>query len=111
MSRPLKRSADLRQRAEIYLTPAERDLAQAKADEAGLTLSSFARESLLSRRIAQAPTVSAQRWAELSRTAANLNQLTRHLNNGTANGVSHELIVRLLGEVQALRRELLGGAK
>jgi hypothetical protein len=111
MARPLKRTIELRQRAEIYLTPAERQLAQAKADEAGLTLSSFVRESLLSRRIAQAPTVSAQRWSELARTASNLNQLTRHLNNGTANGVPPELITRLLDEVQALRRELLGGAQ
>ena len=111
MARPLKRITDLRIRSEIYLTPAERELAQAKAEEAGLTLSSFIRESLLSRRIAKAPTVSAQRWSELARTTANLNQLARHLNNGTANGVPPELITRLLNEVQALRRELLGGEK
>jgi hypothetical protein len=111
MARPLKRITDLRRRSEIYLTPAEHELARAKAEEAGLTLSSFVREAVLSRRIAQAPTISAQRWAELARTVANLNQITRHLNSGTANGVPPELITRLMDEVQALRRELLGGEK
>jgi hypothetical protein len=108
MARPLKRTHELRQRLDCYLSPTERELVAAKAEEAGLAVSAFVREAVLSRRIAQPPTVSAQRWAELARVCANLNQVTRHLNAGTANGVPPEVVARLLAEVQALRRELLG---
>ena len=110
MSRPLMKTSELRKRVEIYLTPAERELAHAKAVEVGLSLSSLCREAVLSRRIAQAPTVSAQRWAELARTASNLNQIAKRINAGTVSGVSPELIAHLLAQVQALRRELLGAA-
>ena len=108
MARPLKRSNELRQRIDLYLSPAERDLADARAGEAGLSLSAFVRETLFARRISQAPTVSAQRWGELARVCANLNQLARHLNAGTASGVPPEMITKLHEEIQAVRRELLG---
>lgn len=108
MARPLKRTHELRQRLDCYLSPTERALVAAKAEEAGLSVSAFVRESVLSRRISQPPTVSAQRWSELARVGANLNQLLRHLNAGSAQGVPPELIHRLMAEVQAARRELLG---
>lgn len=109
MARPLHRSADLRKRLDCYLSRTERALVEAKAAEVGLPVSVFIRESVLAKRIVQAPTVSAARWAELARACANLNQLLRHLNSGTAQGVQPELVSHLLTEVQAVRRELLGG--
>ena len=108
MARPLKRQIELRQRLDIYLSPDERSMAAAKAIEAGLPLSAYVREAVLARRVMQAPAVSAQRWAELARTCANLNQLTRHINAGTLPTMPLEIIARLLTEVQAVRRELLG---
>jgi len=111
MSRPLKRSNELRQRAEIYLSPAERELAQAKADEAGLTLSSFARESLLSRRIAQAPTVSAQR----QRRSARVDSASAWRSSGTAPRVARrsKVIAKLVkgGGFRGVLGYLLEGPK
>jgi len=62
---------------------------------------------------ATVPQVNIQAYGELARTAANLNQLTRHLNEGdaldaaTAARLGAEL-ERLGGEVRVLRLGLLG---
>ena len=108
MGRPLKRTSELRKRPHCYLSSDGRMLVEAKAIEAGLSVSSFVRGAVLSRRIMKAPIVSAQQWTELGRVCSNLNQLARHLNAGTANGVPPELIGRLYAQVQEVRRALLG---
>ncbi len=107
--RPLKRSTDLRHRVSLYLSAAERQLAEDKASDAGLSLAAFLRQAVLARRLTAIPLVSAARWAELAHTTANLNQLLRLLNTGAATFVSPALVRRLLEEVQALRHELLAG--
>ena len=107
--RPLKRSTELRHRVSLYLSAAERQLAEDKASDAGLSLASFLRQAALARRLTAIPLVSAARWAELAHTTANLNQLLRHLNTGTAPFVSPALVKKLLDEVQALRHELVTG--
>lgn len=110
MTRPLLKSSELRTRVDCYFSPSERSQLEAKAKLAGLGLSSFIRETALGRPINVLPTINAERWGELARTTANLNQLVHHLNEGTAYGVDVALLLRLMHEVQALRTELIGAA-
>jgi hypothetical protein len=100
----------LREKFEIYLNAGERDLVREQARLAGLSLSSFVRRAALRQKLAPLPTDGAARWASLSRACSNLNQIARRLNAGTASGVDPAVIEAVAEEVQALRRELLGGA-
>lgn len=111
MARPLLKSSALRTKVDCYFSPAERTQLQAKASQVGLGLSAFIREVTLGKPIKVLPTVNAERWSELARVAANLNQIAHHLNEGRANGVDPSAVAELLEEVQALRRELIGAAQ
>jgi hypothetical protein len=103
--------SELRTRVDCYFSPAERDKLQANASLAGLGLSSFIREAALGNVIKVLPTVNAERWGELARTTANLNQLVHRINEGSLHGVDAALLIGLLEEVQALRRELIGASR
>lgn len=111
MTRPLLKSSALRTRVDCYFSPDERFNLQSKAEQVGLGLSAFIREAALGKPIKILPTISAQRWGELARTAANLNQLLHHLNEGRAHNVDAALIAHLLDEVQSLRSELIGASQ
>lgn len=111
MPRPMLKFSELRTRVDCYFSPAERDQLQSKASLAGLGLSSFIREASLGKSIKVLPTVNAERWGELARTTANLNQLVHHINEGSLHGVDVSLLINLLEEVQALRRELIGATR
>ena len=52
------------------------------------------------------PTLNREAWLELSRAAANLNQLARHLNEGNE-GAQHET-GRITSELREFRAALLG---
>lgn len=111
MPRPMLKFSELRTRVDCYFSPAERDQLQGKASLAGLGLSSFIREAALGKPIKILPTVNAERWGELARTTANLNQLVHRINEGSLHGVDVSLLINLLEEVQALRRELIGASR
>jgi hypothetical protein len=111
MARPLLKSSALRTKVDCYFSPDERSHLQAKASQVGLGLSAFIREAALGKPIKALPAVNAERWGELARVAANLNQIARHLNEGRAHGVDASLISELLAQVQALRQELIGVAQ
>ena len=90
-----------------------------KAKHLGMTLSDFVRAKALGARVrpvAAVPEVNVQVYEELARTAANINQLAHHLNEGRITGkirsinveTVHEELRRMYGHVAALRRDLLG---
>ncbi len=54
------------------------------------------------------PAVNREAWANLARTAGNLNQYQRQINEGAAHGHAPETIQLLAEQVQIMRRELLG---
>jgi hypothetical protein len=115
--RPRKAAEDRRtERVALYLTPAERaELERRTAMTGWRDVGAYVRRAIMAQRSPRAtvPQVNIQAWGELARTAANLNQLTRHLNEGgaldaaTAARLGVEL-ERLGGEVRALRLGLLG---
>lgn len=80
MARPQK-SPDARASAafRVRLTAAERELLDAKAAEAGCTLSQLLRAAALRYRLPSAP-VTREAVNELHRIGLNLNQIARHLN-------------------------------
>jgi hypothetical protein len=120
MSRPLLSPDKLKTTASTYLSPAEREQVQARADAAHLPLAAFLRRAALGQRVHAVPTGNAARWAELARTTAALSNLAKHANaeakkQREQNGggvvlidVPPDLLADLRAEVEALRRELLG---
>lgn len=108
MGRPLMRECELRQRIDVYLAADERDEITRRAAEARLPVSAFIRRAAMGQRVRTVPTGNATRWASLSRLSANLNQIARHLNSGRVDGIDAGTVEALLGEVRALRLELMG---
>jgi hypothetical protein len=120
MSRPLLSPDKLKTTASTYLSPAERDQVQAKADAAHITLAAFLRKAALGQRVHAVPTGNATKWAELARTTAALSNLAKHANaeakrqreqDGGAVvliDVPTDLLERIRAEVESLRRDLLG---
>lgn len=120
MSRPLLPPDKLKTTASTYLSPAEREQVQAKADAAHLTLAAFLRKAALGQRVHAVPSGNAAKWAELARTTAALSNLAKHANAEAKRQREQEgaavvsidlppdLLENLRGEVEALRRDLLG---
>ena len=106
MARPMIASNALRERLDVYIAPAERSLIAAKANSAGLGLSTFVRRAALAQRIAAVPIIPAQQWTELSKVAANLNQIAHAINSGNANGVQADAIEDLTELLRAVRLSL-----
>jgi transposase len=115
--RPRKAAEERRtERVALYLTPAERaELERRTALTGWRDVGAYVRRAIMAQRSPRAtvPQLNVQAWGELARTAANLNQVTRHLNEGgqldaaTAAGLA-VVVERLGGEVRALRLGLLG---
>ena len=120
MSRPLLSPQQLKTTASTYLSIAEREQVQAKADAAHLTLAAFLRKAALGQRVHAVPTGNAAKWAELARTTAALSNLAKHANAEAKRQREHDggavvlidvppdLLENLRAEVEALRRDLLG---
>lgn len=108
MSRPLLCSTVLRDRIDIYMNDAERAAIASKAREAGLPLSAFIRRAALRQRVEAAPLASVERWQELARTTANLNQAMQAIHAGRAMGIDPLALGELSEQVRLLRLELLG---
>jgi hypothetical protein len=108
MGRPLIKSEQLRIKAECYFSPLEKEIITEKANLAGLPFSTFIRETALGKKITALPTGNIQHWQELARTTANLNQISKQLNEGKLINIDSSLLIELSQQVQALRLELLG---
>ncbi|MGH2414151.1 MAG: plasmid mobilization protein [Microcystaceae cyanobacterium] len=66
---------------QLCLTPTEKELAQQKAKETGLTLSELFRHATLKRKLPQKVTdIAAQTYWELGKVGVNLNQMTYAIN-------------------------------
>lgn len=81
-----------------------------KARQMNMAPAQWLREAALSRRLPPPPVAAINRaqYAELARLSANLNQLTRHANEGKSVVIADALLQRLTKEVSALRQALLG---
>lgn len=81
MPRPVVDALDRREPfSGLRLSPRELNSIRARAEEAGLTVSEFIRQSALSSTVRVAPTVSIRQWSDLAPLASNLNQIAHHLN-------------------------------
>lgn len=108
MARPLLSSTVLRDSIDLYLNAEERRDIEAKAQKTGLPLSTFIRRSALGQKVEAPPgEFSLKRWQELARTTANLNQISKALNEGRATGIEPAVIDELAEQVRLLRLELL----
>jgi len=108
--RPKSNPADLRA-VTIGVRVSENEYAElkVKAEQMEMTPAQFLREAALSRRLPPAvPPVNWERYSELARLAANLNQLTRMGNEGRRVNVSDALLQQLTDEVVRLRLALIG---
>lgn len=55
------------------------------------------------------PKINRQAWTQLSTAVANLNQLTKAVNQGRVSGVTSAELTELANHIQAVRLQLLGG--
>lgn len=113
---PVQRRSGSQKRArsfklQIALDAAERATAQAKAAQAGLSLSSFGRAALLGnagQRAKRAPVVNAELLAQaiaaLNKVGSNLNQIAHILNAGKAAGATEAVMT--LHETRAVVRQI-----
>lgn len=108
MARPLMLPDDVRRPLEIYLTAAERQILAQKSHQAGLALSPFVRQAALGQKIATVPQANTEKWQQLARLSANLNQLTKLANQGQTVVVDPALLHEVSEAVRQLRLDLLG---
>jgi len=104
----------------VRVNPRERVVLEQRTAAAGFKeVGAYVRTTVLAQRPPRAgtPAVNVRAWQELARTAANLNQLTAHLNGGgrlDATGTARlaDALEDMAAEVRALRAALIrGGAE
>lgn len=106
----------------VRVSSEERLALEERARAARLPLSLLVRNAALGLQIEPAPPaapeVNIEKYGELARLAGNLNQLTRHMNEGHILLASdsqrldlQDVLSRTLINVQHLRRELLGAGQ
>lgn len=108
MARPLLESSALRKPLEVYLADAERRTIQTKASAAGLPLSGFVRKAALGHPVATLPQPNAEKWQELARLSANVNQLAKAANSGDRVVVDAGLLYEVAVLIRSLRLDLIG---
>lgn len=85
---------------------------QENAESARVTISAFIRSCLQGKRIhgkpAPIPAINRDAWMALARSAANLNQLTKAINEGHNLGIDVNTLRLMYREVQTLRQQLIG---
>ena len=112
MTRPLKRSRELRQRFDLYLHELEVEQIRANAEAARLPMSTFVRRVALRQRIEPPPSAgNLARWQELAPLASNLNQIARACNAGSATAGIYPVVAQLAEQVRLLRLELIAPSK
>ncbi|HVT18573.1 MAG TPA: plasmid mobilization relaxosome protein MobC [Thermoanaerobaculia bacterium] len=94
----------------LRLTLAERDTLRRRAALARLPVAAYAREQALRRSpsLRAVPVVNIRSVGQLGRLANNLNQLTKLAHQGRTSPALLPCLERLLAEVAALRRLLIG---
>ena len=94
----------------VRVSPAEFETLRAKAQQLNMTPAQWLREAALTRRLPSppVPAVNIEKYAELARLAANLNQLAKQANTGHSVSVDNKLLETVTAEVQQLRKALLG---
>lgn len=108
--RPKCRPADVRrQTMGVRVSSTEWDTLCRKADALGIAPTTWMRQAALGKATPRAPVpaINRQAYAELSRLAANLNQLARAAHENRV-AVPAALLDDLYAQVQALRLGLLG---
>ena len=90
----------------------ETEYAKLRETAGSIKISDYARRRLLGKTVPRSvPQINRAAWEELARTAANLNQLTHHANQGPF-AHSEELaqvLVRLSHTLKTVREGLIGG--
>lgn len=85
---------------------------QENAKHARVTVSAFIRSCLQGKRVrgkpAPVPTINRDAWMALARSAANLNQLTKAINEGRSFGIDVNALRLMYREIQTLRQQLVG---
>lgn len=94
----------------VRVNAAELAELESKANTAGVSVTEWLRLAGLRRRAPAgiAPAINRQAWAALARSAANLNQLTKAVNEGRQIGVDVNALRIMYREIQTLRQQLLG---
>lgn len=117
MAQPKKPEDELRSHV-VKLSLSDAEMEQLKAKAGREPLAKYCREAVLNRpgqaqRIQrqQAPEINREKWMELGRVGANLNQIARHLNGGEL--VESDQILSIVTaakqELEKLRREVWPG--
>ncbi|MHB1676811.1 MAG: plasmid mobilization protein [Sulfuriferula sp.] len=96
----------------IRVSPWEYRLLRDKAAEAGLLPAQLLRHAALSKRMPPPPPSldNVEKYRELSRLSANLNQLAHQSNAGNFVQVNEHLLFNVIQHVKSLRMLLLGEA-
>lgn len=94
----------------VRVSDAEYAALRERAGRMGMTPAQWLRTAALSRRLPQPPVppVNREKYSELARLAANLNQLARASNEGRPVTVADALLQQTIDEVRRLRLALLG---
>ena len=94
----------------VRVSDAEYAALRERAGRMGMTPAQWLRTAALSRRLPQPPVppVNREKYSELARLAANLNQLARASNEGLPITVSDALLQQMISEVKRLRLALIG---
>lgn len=112
MPRPALDGLDRRQSfSGLRLSPRELNSIRDRASEAGLSVSTFIRQSALSSTVRAAPTVSIRQWSELAPLASNLNQIAHRLNAAPEDRLTpddRKTIAALHDLLREIRLRLLG---
>lgn len=99
--RPLPPDRARTHRVSVSFDPQE--WASVEARRGGMSRAAWLRAAALAQLPHQVPAINRQAYAELARTAANLNQISRRLNAGDAVQVDE-----VSAALAALRREIMG---
>ncbi len=94
----------------VRVSAKEYEALKAKAEQMGMTPAQWLREAALTRRLPSPPVpeINREKYGELARLSANLNQLAHAANSGQAVAVSDALLWKLAAEVARLRLALIG---
>ncbi len=95
---------------------ANKDEAQKIHDQAkarGISPGEFCRLAALGKKIPSGtvPEINRQTWAELSRIGNNLNQVARHLNQGSGNSDLAPVLDDVLSQVRKIQLEIIEAGK
>lgn len=99
-------------RVTLRFSESEYQQLQANTQNAGVTISAFIRACLQGKHVpgkpAPVPAINREAWAALAKSASNLNQLTKAINEGHDLGVDVNALRIMYREIQTLRQQLLG---